>query len=91
MSSLLLSLLESGNAVKLVPIINFVIVLLLITVGACIALGISSIHLYVLSALSLGLLTSINWFVGEYSRVMSDNAPKAQVDSSTEDKAIKSD
>jgi hypothetical protein len=52
---------KPGTSLKLVPVINVSILLLLVLLGALSYSGIDSIHLVVMGILALGLLLSVNW------------------------------
>jgi len=63
-------ILKPGSSLKLIPVINVSIVLLL---GVLISLTyskIATIHLVVMGSLALGLLASVNYFYYEFQKVV---------------------
>lgn len=63
-------ILKPGSSLKLIPVINVSILLLL---GVLISLTyskIATIHLVVMATLALGLLASVNYFYYEFQKVV---------------------
>lgn len=54
-----------------VPVINIAVVCLLIVLGCLTYSKLATVHLIVMSFLSLGLLLSVNWVVYEFNRIKS--------------------
>mmetsp|Transcript_3430 Transcript_3430/g.5344 ORF Transcript_3430/g.5344 Transcript_3430/m.5344 type:complete len:84 (+) Transcript_3430:76-327(+) len=63
-----------GSSLKLVPVINVVILLLLILMAYLLYSKIETIHIVIMSTLALGLLMSVNWFYYEFQKVKSSEA-----------------
>ena len=55
-------ILQPGSSLKLVPVINVVILLLLVLMVCLLYSKIAVIHIIVMSTLALGLLLSVNWY-----------------------------
>ena len=60
---------KDGTSVQLVPAINVIVVLILVIMTSLLVSGYTSIHIYIMSGLSLGLLASVNWFIHEFNKV----------------------
>jgi hypothetical protein len=54
---------QPGSSLKLVPVINVVVLLLLGLMAYLMHTTIATIHIVVMSTLSVGLLLSVNWYV----------------------------
>jgi hypothetical protein len=67
-------ILTPGSSLKLVPVINVAILLLLVLMGLLLYSKIAVIHIVVMSTLAVGLLISVNWFYYEFQRVSQENA-----------------
>jgi hypothetical protein len=52
---------QPGSSLKLVPVINVVVLLLLVLMGYLLYTKIAVIHIVVMSTLAVGLLLSVNW------------------------------
>lgn len=52
---------QPGSSLKLVPVINVVVLLLLVLMGYLLYTKIAVIHIIVMSTLAVGLLLSVNW------------------------------
>ena len=59
-------ILVPGSSLKLVPVINLSVLCLLIVLCCLTYSKIASIHLIVMSALALGLLASVNWYMASF-------------------------
>lgn len=64
---------QPGSSIRLIPVINLSVLLL---IGLLFVLGtysdVGKIHLYILSFLSLGLLTTVNWFYYEFNKALKE-------------------
>jgi hypothetical protein len=52
---------QPGSSLKLVPVINVVLLLLLVLMSYLLYTKIAVIHIIVMSTLAVGLLLSVNW------------------------------
>ena len=65
-------IIQPGSSLKLVPYINISVICLLGLICALTYTEIDSIHLIVMTSLSLGLLLSVNWFYFEYTKAVKE-------------------
>jgi hypothetical protein len=68
---------EPGASLKLLPVINVSIILLLIVLASSLWTSIDHIHIYAMTFLALGLLASVNWFVIEFKKIQASEKEKA--------------
>ncbi|KAJ1430822.1 hypothetical protein B484DRAFT_395766 [Ochromonadaceae sp. CCMP2298] len=59
-----------GSSLKLVPVINVAVLLLLGLMSYLLYTEIATIHIVVMSTLAVGLLLSVNWYALPYTRVL---------------------
>ena len=52
---------KPGASLQLVPFINICIVLLLVLLASLLYSKIDTVHIFVMGALAIGLLISVNW------------------------------
>lgn len=55
---------ESPTSERMIRILNWILAMLLLSILLIFAIGLGSIHVYVLLFLTLGLLASVNWCAG---------------------------
>mmetsp|Transcript_5935 Transcript_5935/g.8923 ORF Transcript_5935/g.8923 Transcript_5935/m.8923 type:complete len:103 (+) Transcript_5935:155-463(+) len=60
-------ILQPGSSLKLVPVINVTLVLLLIVIVLLQIYGDSNVHFTIMGFLAVGLLGSVNWFIAEFN------------------------
>jgi hypothetical protein len=65
-----------GSSLKLVPAINITIGLLLVLMASLLYNKIDTIHIVVMTFLSLGLLVSVNWFYFEFQKIKAQEDEK---------------
>ena len=76
-------IIQPGASLKLVPIINISVILLLGLLCALSYTEIDTIHIVVMAALSIGLLLSVNWFYLEYSKAVKEQKPEGDENDDT--------
>ena len=75
---------QPGASLKLVPVINISVILLLGLLCALSYTAIDTVHIVVMAVLSLGLLLSVNWFYLEYTKVVNDQKANDDGDKKTD-------
>ena len=75
---------QPGASLKLVPVINISVILLLGLLCALSYTAIDTVHIVVMTVLSLGLLLSVNWFYLEYTKVLNDQKANDDGDKKTD-------
>lgn len=75
---------QPGASLKLVPVINISVILLLGLLCALSYTAIDTVHIVVMTVLSLGLLLSVNWFYLEYTKVVNDQKANDDGDKKTD-------
>lgn len=62
-------IMKPGTAVRLVPVINVTLVLILVILTGLAVSGDASIHVFIMGFLAVGLLASVNWFMSEFNKL----------------------
>jgi hypothetical protein len=82
-------ILKPGASLRLVPVINVSVVLLMVVLISLLWNAIARIHLVVMGFLSLGLLISVNWVYYEYQKQVREHGePVLSNDTNAIDPAI---
>ena len=69
LQSLIDLVLVPGSSLRLVPVINISVVCLLAAIWTLSYRKIATVHLVVMTLLSVGLLLSVNWVLYEFNRI----------------------
>jgi hypothetical protein len=69
LQSLIDLVLVPGSSLRLVPLINLSVVCLLVAIWTLSYTKIATVHLVVMTVLSLGLLLSVNFVLHEFNRI----------------------
>lgn len=62
-------IMKPGTSVQLVPAINVALIILVGLLVYLVLNGESSIHVYIMGFLAVGLMASVNWFISEFKKV----------------------